>query len=141
MPRLFYCTFLLLSMAAYAQKPVGFTSGNELDFISDTQQPMTIEKILLPANHNEKATSLLLSDILKNKPQALYMLGDVVAIGSSYHKWRVIDKFLDSCRSAHIAVHALLGNHDVMWGEEGKEFHGRFPDNVATGFVSTIDTL
>ena len=104
---------------------------------------MTMEKILLPSNHNEKATSLLLSDILKNKPQALYMLGDVVAVGSDNDKWHAIDKFLDRCRSEHIAVHALLGNHDVMWSRKNgeKNFQKRFPDNVATGFVSTIDSI
>ena len=49
--------------------------NNEIDLISDTQQPLALEKLRLHANHNIKATSLLLADILQQKPLVLYMLG------------------------------------------------------------------
>lgn len=64
--------------------------NNEIDLISDTQQPLALEKLRLHANHNIKATSLLLADILQQKPLALYMLGDVVALGSSHRKWHAM---------------------------------------------------
>ncbi len=76
---------------------------------------MAVEKIILRSNHNIKATSLLFSDMLKSRPLAIYMLGDVVAVGSINHKWNRVDRFLDSCRKNTIAVHGLLGNHDIMW--------------------------
>ncbi len=132
----------LIAISAKSQSSV-IASNNEIDFISDTQQPMTVEKIKLHTNHNIRATSLLFSDMLKNKPLAIYMLGDVVAVGSDNHKWLNIDRFMDSCRRYKIAVHGLLGNHDVMWtrrkGE--KNFLKRFPDNVDIGYASITDSI
>src|SRR5882757_10732766 len=116
---------------------------NEIDFISDTQQPMALEEIKLHPNHNIKATSLLLADILKQKPLAIYMLGDVVAVGSSNHKWSAIDRFIDTCRKSNIALHGLLGNHDLMWSRRKGEinFQRRFSDNVDIGYVSITDSI
>ena len=112
-------------------------AGNEIDFISDTQQPMTVEKIRLRANHNIKATSLLLADILQQKPRAVYILGDVVAVGSRDHKWVAMDRFLGDCKKNDIPTYGLLGNHDVMWRRRKGEanFQRRFPDHVNTGYV------
>jgi hypothetical protein len=123
-----------------AQSGMGNT---EIDFISDTQQPLTIEEIKLRPNHNTKATAMLLADVLQHKPLALYMLGDVVAIGSSHHKWRTMDRFIDTCRKINIGVYGLLGNHDILWSRKKgeKNFQIRFPDNVNTGYVSIIDSM
>ncbi len=116
---------------------------NEIDFISDTQQPMTLEEVKLRPNHNIKATSLLFADMLKQMPLAIYMLGDVVALGSSNHKWHNVDRFIDSCRKNNIAIHGLLGNHDVMWSRRKGErnFQKRFPDNVDIGYLSITDSI
>ena len=116
---------------------------NEIDFISDTQQPMAVERIKLHYNHNIMATSILLAAMVKHKPLAVYMLGDVVGVGSSDRKWAFIDRFIDSCKKNDIAVHALLGNHDVMWSRSRGEinFQKRFPDNVDVGYVSITDSL
>ena len=118
-------------------------SGIEIDFISDTQQPMMVEKIILKPTHNIKATSLLFSQILKTNPQSLYMLGDVVSLGYSNHKWKKVDRFLDSCRKENTMVCGLLGNHDVMGRRKKGErnFNKRFPENVKTGYVSVTDSV
>jgi len=104
---------------------------------------MVLEELKLRPNHNIKATSLLLTDMLKQKPLAIYMLGDVVALGSSNRKWRAMDRFLDSCRKNNITVHGLLGNHDLMWSRRKGEmnFQRRFPDNVNVGYISIIDSI
>jgi len=135
---LFLVCLLVVTHVSMAQ-----SGGNAIDFISDTQQPMLLEEIKLHPNHNIKATSLLLADMLKQKPVAIYMLGDVVALGSSGNKWHAMDRFIDSCRANNIAVHGLLGNHDVMWRRKKGEmnFQRRFPDNVSTGYLSIIDSL
>ena len=120
-----------------AQKPT------EIDFISDTQQPMKIEQLVLKSNNNIKATSLLFTEILKVKPTCLYMLGDIVSLGYRNNRWNKVDVFLDSCRKENIAVFGALGNHDVM-GRKNKgerNFNKRFPDNVRTGYVSIIDSV
>jgi hypothetical protein len=117
--------------------------SREIDFISDTQQPMGIEKLIRHQNHNIKATSLLLADILKQRPIAVYMLGDVVAIASNEQEWDTVDKFIDSCRMIDVPVHGLLGNHDLMWSrQKGEEnFQHRFPDHVNTGYLSITDSI
>jgi Icc-related predicted phosphoesterase len=117
--------------------------GGEIDFVSDTQQPMAIEKIRLRANHNKTATSMIFSDILKRRPLAVFMLGDIVSVGSRDSKWRRADGFIDSCHKNNIRVHALLGNHDVMWNKSNgeKKFQKRFPDGAQLGYVSTVDSI
>ncbi len=115
----------------------------ELFFVSDTQQPMLVEKLWLKPNHNLKATASILSYILAAKPSNLYMLGDVVGLGSSNRKWKKIDLFLDSCRKDGTNVCAVLGNHEVM-GLTKKgiaNFQKRFPMNVSTGYVSITDSI
>lgn len=131
----------LLSMAQIQSPPV--SPVNSIDFISDTQQPMMVEKIILKPTHNIKATSLLFSEILKTKPQSLYMLGDVVSLGFNNHKWKKVDHFLDSCRKENTTVCGLLGNHDVMGRRKKgeKNFDKRFPENVRTGYVSVTDSV
>jgi len=134
-------SLLLLCLSAIPQLSIAQTV--EIDLISDTQQPLLLEEIRLHPNHNVKATSLLLADMLKEKPQAIYMLGDVVALGSSDRKWHSTDRFLDSCVKKNIAVHGLLGNHDLLWSRRKGEinFQRRFPDHVNVGYVSLVDSM
>lgn len=131
----------LFSLAQIQQTPG--SRGTSIDFISDTQQPMMVEKIVLKPTHNIKATSLLFSEILKTNPQSLYMLGDVVSLGFNNHKWKKVDRFLDSCRKENTRVCGLLGNHDVMGRRKKGEqnFDKRFPENVRTGYVSVTDSV
>ncbi|MEP6748696.1 MAG: metallophosphoesterase [Bacteroidota bacterium] len=114
-----------------------------IDFISDTQQPLEIEKIYRKQNHNLQATAMIFSAILQNKPAALLMLGDIVSLGYNNRKWRRVDKFLDSARREGIKVYGLLGNHDVMARDRRGEnnFDKRFPEHLRTGYVKTIDSI
>ena len=112
-------------------------------FVSDTQQPMLVEKIFLKSNHNIQATAAIFDTIIKQKPKSVYMLGDIVALGYENSKWKKVDLFLDSCRKLGIGVYGTLGNHDVMGrtkkGE--KNFQKRFPLSVRTGYVSITDSV
>ncbi|HXB44494.1 MAG TPA: metallophosphoesterase [Puia sp.] len=132
---------LLASLQAKQQQFV--TRNKEIDFVSDTQQPLSIEKLKLPSNHNTKATSMIFADILKNNPAAVYMLGDIVGLGSSTRKWKAVDKFIDSSRKEKIVVHALLGNHDVMWTRKKGEYNfaKRFPQDDKMGYLSVEDSI
>lgn len=137
--------FGLVPFVSFTQIPPSPATlqGTEIDFISDTQQPMMVEKIILKPTHNVKATSLLFSEILKTKPKSLYMLGDVVSLGYRNRKWKKIDYFLDSCRKENTTVCGLLGNHDVMGRRKKGErmFDKRFPENVRTGYISVTDSV
>ncbi len=133
-------TGLLLCAAGLAQAQ---PAGDELYFVSDTQQPMLVEKLWLKPNHNRQATAGIFSSILKERPAHLYMLGDVVGLGSSNRKWKKVDLFLDSCHKLGISVCAVLGNHEVMGLTQKGEanFQKRFPMNVRTGYVSVADSV
>jgi UDP-2,3-diacylglucosamine pyrophosphatase LpxH len=119
------------------------TASKNIYFVSDTQQPMFVEKLWLKSNNNLKATASIFSSILKEKPASLYMLGDVVGLGSSNRKWKKVDLFLDSCRKNGTDVCGVLGNHEVMGRKKKGEanFQKRFPMNVNTGYVSITDSV
>ncbi|HEX4373761.1 MAG TPA: metallophosphoesterase [Puia sp.] len=135
-------SFFLFSFI-HAKSQQAAKQNKEIDFVSDTQQPLAIEKIKLKSNHNTKATSMIFSEILKNNPDALYMLGDIVGLGSSNRKWQTVDKFIDSCHKEKIEVHALLGNHDVMWTRKKgeKNFTKRFPQDDKLNYISITDSI
>ena len=124
-------------------KPASQANSPVIDFISDTQQPMMVEKLFLKANHNIKATGILFSEIIKTNPQKVFMLGDIVSLGYSNHKWKKVDEFLKDCRQENTQVTGLLGNHDVMGRRKKGErnFVKRFPLNVRTGYVSVTDSV
>ena len=137
----------ILMLAIFAGSPLVISgqgnTKNEIAFISDTQAPMAIEKIFLKSNQNERATALVFHDILKERPRALFILGDVVSLGYKGKKWTKMDRYLDSCRATGIQVSALLGNHDVMSkAKKGEhQFDIRFPNHVRTGFYQIIDSV
>ncbi|MCW3092009.1 MAG: metallophosphoesterase [Ferruginibacter sp.] len=144
MKKLSFLLLTLISFTIRAQVPADTVSGaKRMVFVSDTQQPMWVEKILLKPNHNLQATADIFLDILSYKPTSLYMLGDVVALGSSNKKWRSVDKFLDSARKSGTHVAGLLGNHEVMGRRKRGErnFDKRFPMNVRTGYFSVTDSV
>jgi UDP-2,3-diacylglucosamine pyrophosphatase LpxH len=131
--------FSFLSMLAQSQPD----SSKQLFFLSDTQQPMFVEKLLLKPDHNLVATHDIFGAVLKDKPSNVYMLGDVVALGYAKHKWKKVDQFLESCTKEGIGVCAVLGNHEVMIRKRKGErnFQKRFAMNVSTGYVSVTDSV
>lgn len=119
------------------------TSGKELVFASDTQAPMWVETLVLKSNHNRLATKDIFNDILTRDPAAVYLLGDVVALGSSNKQWRPMDLYLQKLRSKGIKVNAALGNHEVL-GQSAKgqkKFQIRFPDHSKTGSLNVTDSV
>lgn len=112
-------------------------------FISDTQAPMTVEKIWLKPHNNQEATGKLFEDILTTMPTQLFILGDVVSLGYQKKKWLAMDEYLTQCRISGISVSAILGNHDVMGnGAKGERlFQQRFPNHVRTGYFVVVDSV
>ncbi|MEJ0056315.1 MAG: metallophosphoesterase [Bacteroidota bacterium] len=117
--------------------------SKEIAFVSDTQAPMWIENVFLKANQNRRATSMIFDDIVKTKPRAVYILGDVVSLGYRNRKWKSIDQYIETCRKNGIDVYAVLGNHDVMGRAKRGEsnFQKRFPEHIRTGYVSIMDSV
>jgi UDP-2,3-diacylglucosamine pyrophosphatase LpxH len=134
-------TSILLSSAPFV---FGQSSASkEIAFVSDTQEPMWVETVWLHANHNTDATELIFNDIIKEKPLALFILGDVVMLGYKEKKWKAMDKNLAGVRNLGIEVNAVLGNHDVMTNAEKGEqaFEKRFPKHVRTGYFEVVDSV
>jgi len=134
---------LLGSFVSVAQAQSPSLISTEMVFVSDTQQPMWIETLLLKPNHNSSATASIFSEILRRKPQNLYMLGDVVSLGYSKKKWKKVDCFLDTCRREGTRVYGILGNHEVLGRKKKGElnFAKRFPQSVPTGYVTITDSV
>ncbi len=115
----------------------------EILFLSDTQAPMWVEKLVLRTHQNTKATQAIFAEILRLRPAVLYWLGDIVSLGYRNNKWRIIDQFLQKCTEVNTAVYAIMGNHDVMGRPRkgAKNFQQRFPEHSPTGYVKTTDAI
>ena len=129
--------FSLITTVGFAQKqPI-------LAFTSDTQQPMTVEKIFLKSNHNEKATEMIFKEVSAMQPAAFFILGDVVSVGYRNRKWKAVDKYIAELKKDSIPVYATLGNHEVMFiASKGiKQFRSRFPMFKPEGYTVVIDSV
>jgi hypothetical protein len=117
--------------------------SKEMIFASDTQAPMWVETLFLKANNNRLATKDIFDDIITRNPAAVYLLGDVVSLGSSNKQWKPMDAYLRRLRSKGVKVNAALGNHEVM-GQSVKgqiKFQERFPKHIKTGSLDITDSV
>lgn len=112
-------------------------------FLSDTQAPMWVERLVLRTHQNTRATTTIFAEILRRRPSVLYWLGDIVSLGFRDNKWPMIDRFLDDCRLNGTAVYAIMGNHDVMGRPRkgARNFQQRFPEHSPTGYVQQTGDL
>lgn len=115
----------------------------EILFLSDTQAPMWVERLVLRTHQNTKATTTIFAEIIRLKPDVLYWLGDIVSLGYRNNKWRIIDEFLAKCTEVGTAVYAIMGNHDVMGRPKkgARNFQKRFPEHIPTGYVKITDSI
>ena len=119
------------------------TNKGEILFLSDTQAPMWVERLVLRTHQNTKATQRIFEEIIRIHPAVLYWLGDIVSLGYRNRKWRIIDQFLLKCTEVRTAVYAIMGNHDVMGRPRkgARNFQQRFPEHCRTGYVKTTDNI
>jgi hypothetical protein len=115
----------------------------EIALISDTQEPLPVERLFHKTHRNPEATRLLMGDIARIRYGNLFMLGDVVSLGYQERKWKRMDRYLQNCRSAGTVIHALLGNHELMGRPKKglRAFNRRFPDHIYTGYVEIVDSM
>ena len=142
------CLCCLFATTFKSQTVVYTPSNNstEIAFASDTQAPLWVEKLFLKAHNNRTATKLMFKDITERRPVSLFLLGDVVSLGSSNRSWKEMDKYLDKCRGECINVYGTMGNHEVMgtgkMGKKGQQkFQKYFPEHLPTGFAQIIDSV
>ncbi|HWR59379.1 MAG TPA: metallophosphoesterase [Thermodesulfovibrionales bacterium] len=107
-------------------------------FISDTQSPMKIETLWLKYTDNDKATARLFAEIVSEKgADAVFHLGDIVAVGSSSKEWETAGKHLLKLKEAGLPFYPIPGNHEYMFfPDEGMEyFHKGFPELSRTWYT------
>jgi predicted MPP superfamily phosphohydrolase len=139
---LLFLSFIASTAKSQQEMPAAIDS-NTIAFSSDTQAPMWVETLWLKKTNNKTATQRLFNDIGQRNPGSLFLLGDVVNLGSSNRQWKTMDKYIGSLRSKGIGVYAVLGNHEVMGqSRKGlKKFQTRFPEHAPTGYVEIKDSI
>ena len=114
-----------------------------VSFVSDTQSPLFFETIRLPANNNDSAREMIYARLLADRPNAIFHLGDMVAIGFIEATWRSTDRFLSRASAAHVPVFPTLGNHELMVSPSYGIglFYDRFPWYRKTGYAVQVGKL
>lgn len=118
--------------------------GNEnIAVIADTQAPQWVETLWLEDERNREATGVLFNRLLKEPVTGVFMLGDLVAMGSKEEQWTPVDYFIAALRRKLVGVYAIPGNHDYSFPANAgiAEFYKRFPRAKATVQVYTIDSV
>ncbi|MGB2959652.1 MAG: metallophosphoesterase family protein [Bacteroidota bacterium] len=121
------------TVATYAGSVPTDTS---LVFLSDTQSPLLPERILLSESRNSEARELILGDIRRERPAAIFHCGDLVSLGFWDRDWARVDAFVERLNAEGIPFYPVLGNHELMifsWAGE-KRFQKRYPYASRTGY-------
>lgn len=118
------------------QKTEYSDTNDEIAFISDTQEPIWIETILLDRNNNLTSRDLIFDEILKSNSSKVIHLGDIVAFGYKDESWKPIDNYLKRLLDKEIEFYPTLGNHELLlFSDAGEEqFNKRFPFYSKTGY-------
>jgi predicted phosphodiesterase len=129
----------ILSITGFSSDPVRepFSSTTRevkgepsIVFMSDIQSPLWFETLALKSDNNEEATQSMLSNIgYDSSVAALFLLGDITALGSFSSYWDGLFEKTTSIRKAHIPVFATFGNHEYQpFESKGREhFAETFP--------------
>jgi hypothetical protein len=136
------CLYLVPQDNIYAQ--INQNPGPEIVyFLSDCQQPLAIEKILLHPYKNTEGRDSLFRDIEKHSPANIFLLGDLGSKGSSAKKWEAVDAFLDVLKRENSRIYAIPGNHEYLpSAKKGKRnYLKRFPLESLYGYCVTVDSV
>lgn len=121
----------------------GYALPQRIAVIADTQAPRRVEMLWSDDEHNEEATGKLFDQLLKERVAGVFMLGDLVAMGSMEEQWTPVDYFISVQRRKPAGVYAIPGNHDYSYPASAgiAEFYKRFPRAHSTVQVYTINSV
>jgi 3',5'-cyclic AMP phosphodiesterase CpdA len=138
-------TLLTFSLAVCPAQSASPQEGDtfRLCFVSDTQEPMTFERIVLSYNDNAKARELIFHEILDLRPDAVVHLGDEIALGTSSSDWKEIDQFVGALRKQGTAFCPIPGNHEyLLTSARGmRNFTSRYPDASLIGYTKQFGKI
>jgi hypothetical protein len=124
--------------------PMPVVTGDSLvSFVSDTQSRIFLEELYLRANNNDSAREMIYSALLADRPNAIFHLGDMIALGLYAPTWQSTDRFLARAAAAGIPVFPTLGNHEIMISSWYGlyQFYDRFPWYKKTGYAVRAGNL
>ena len=115
----------------------------EIVFLADCQAPLWIEQIFLKNENNIQASDSLFIRIIRREPSAVFLLGDMVANGSSNSSWKRFDEFLRSLKSKKIQYYATPGNHEYFLSNKkgSQNFKVRFQLQNENFVVQIVDSI
>jgi len=119
----------LIAVLLFFQFTENSFSQNRFIFISDTQEPLSVEKIFIKTNNNGLASDAIFNAVQSApQPLSVFHLGDLTALGFSKDGWEKIDRFTAKLKERKIPFYPIMGNHEYMlWANRGKnEFVKRF---------------
>ena len=134
--------FIFISLFAIFCGQLKAQQINDIVFMSDLQEPMWVESLVLTTEHNKEATAALFNHLSQQDFAALFLLGDMVSTGSN-SQWKRVDVHFDKIRKKNIPLYATLGNHEYMFRKNKglKNFTERFGTQAVIGFSKIIDSV
>ena len=134
------CVLAILSISASicsAQSGVqGDNDTLSLCFLSDTQDPIFLERIYQTYDRNALARKLIFEKVCETNAKSVFHLGDLVSIGSGTDSWEDIDQFVKKLHEQGIEFSPIPGNHEYMlFSDRGiTNFAYRYPNTKLTGY-------
>ncbi len=124
----------LYSDAIKTPTPKGFV------IVGDTQRTLPAEMHLFFREQNDPERKTLMDDILKQSPDLLVMMGDLISDGSSHSEWKRFDELLSGFRSADTTVLPAVGNHEYFGDDRlaMSHLHSRFPQLAQKHWYSRV---
>jgi hypothetical protein len=118
-------------------------SRGTIFIISDAQEPLPSERLLLGKYRNEEARDTLFGRISRSHPRQLFMLGDMVSRGSDKSSWEPLKRLLASAALKESRVFVTPGNHEYMFSELNgiRSFIRTFGTAPLTAYTVRIDSV
>jgi predicted MPP superfamily phosphohydrolase len=124
-------------------RPHGTLANNALYFLSDCQEPLFVETLWNKTYRNAEGRDSLFTDMLRQKPSWVFLLGDLVSSGRNSKEWRPIDTLLSRLSGMGARAYAIPGNHEYIFNAAKgiANFKTRFPADPVTGYCVTADSI
>ncbi len=96
--------------------------------VGDTQRTHWTER-LLGRESNPGVPARIFQEIASDRGECLFIVGDLVTVGSSRREWAYFDEVFQVVRELKLPTYALWGNHDYFWNQRRArcEMESRFP--------------
>lgn len=140
--------FFLLIVFSFSFVSLYGQSANSNDtlklcFLSDTQEPLIFERLLLEYNNNSKARALIFKKIIKIAPRAVIHLGDFTGLSFLDDGWKETKDFVRDLSRRKSEFLPIPGNHEyILFPKKSiSNFKKLFKGINLTGYSKQINNL